>query len=219
MEPSFSTSWLLSTTCCSSGDTNKPCCVSDLPTTSSPRDGLVVSPSLIGLDTCSFRSLPVEDRVFSSIREHVFIYTQTHNLQSPQTHTQTHTQICQRYHKHACIMLYIGPLNAPYGDHLFHRVSRSTSGNWLFRQARFISLSLYLSHSLSFYLSRSLSLCLSLCSVCLPLSVFPSLHQYSWPMTALEVKKWMVLLFLESGKEGRLRAREGGREGERERGT
>lgn len=48
------------------------------------------------------------------------------------------------------------------------------------------------------------------------LHLFFSLHQYSQPETVLGLRKWMVCLFLEAGKEGKPKVSEGEREQERE---
>lgn len=48
----------------------------------------------------------------------------------------------------------------------------------------------------------------------LSLPLFFSLHQYSRPMTVPGLRKWMVCLFLETGKEGKPKLSYGGRERE-----
>lgn len=75
-----------------------------------------------------------------------------------------------------------------------------------------LSLSLSLSHHPSFATSVSESPSSSL----FLLHLFFSLHQNSQPETVLGLRKWMVCLFLEAGKEGKPKVSEREREQERE---
>lgn len=75
-----------------------------------------------------------------------------------------------------------------------------------------LPLSLSLFHHPSFATSVSESPSSSL----FLLHLFFSLHQYSQPESVLGLRKWMVCLFLEAGKEGKPKVSEGEREQERE---